>query len=94
MVKLRLNIGYVWIVSNFLESLKNEGDEWMVVGETGMKWGETHKREQEKSGNMLSMNSYERAEENVEGFVIRWLTLVEMSVADDEVTGKCVWYLM
>jgi len=81
-------------VSNFLQSLKNEGVDWLAVGETGMKWGKTHKREQEKSGNMLAMNSYERAEKNVEGFVIRWLTLVEMSVADDEVTGKCVLHLM
>jgi len=40
----------------------------MAVGETGMKWGKTHKREQEKSGNMLAMNSYVRAEKNVEGF--------------------------
>ena len=53
--------------------------------------GEVHKREQEKSSNMCVMNTYERVEKNGEGFFIRWLTLVEMSEADDEVTVKCMW---
>jgi len=43
----------------------------MAIGETGTKSGKRHKRKQEKRGNMLAMNSYERAEKNVEDFVIR-----------------------